>query len=125
MRTSTNVQRLGSDLKRTLPVLAIGVAALVAPGLVEASSSGAGLPWEGPLQTLQRSITGPVALTISILAVIGCGAALIWGGEINEFLRRMIMVVLVIALIVSATGILSSLFGVGAMVALGRAGALS
>ena len=44
------------------------------------------------------------------------GAMLIWGGEINEFARKLIMVVLVIALIVAATNLLSTLFGVGAVV---------
>ncbi|KIC55918.1 conjugal transfer protein TrbC [Brevundimonas nasdae] len=88
------------------------------PGIVEASSSGAGLPWENGLQTLQRSITGPVAMVISLLGIVVTGAMLIWGGEMNEFVRKMVMLIFVIALIVGASSILTTLFGVGAMIAL-------
>lgn len=75
-----------------------------------------GLPWEGPLQTLQLSLTGPVALAVSLIAITVSGAALIFGGEMNEFARRMIMVVLVIALIVGSAAFLGTLFGIGGAV---------
>lgn len=110
--------RLVSSLKKYAPFMAVAVAAVTLPGIVEASSSGASLPWEGPLQTLQRSITGPVAMGISLLGIVVCGAMLIWGGEISEFVRKIIMLVLVIAMIVGASSMLSTLFGVGAMIAL-------
>lgn len=96
---------------------AVALAVIVLPGIVEASSSGGGLPWEGPLDTLKKSITGPVAMVVSLLGVVACGAALIFGGEMNEFIRKIIMLVLVIALIVGAASVMSTLFGVGALVA--------
>ncbi|RSV12393.1 conjugal transfer protein TrbC [Sphingomonas sp. ABOLF] len=80
------------------------------------SSGGGGLPWESPLQTITQSITGPVAFAVSVIGVVAAGAGLIWGGEISGFTRTLIFVVLVIGLIVAATNILSTLFGVGAMV---------
>lgn len=91
----------------------MGIFAILAlfPEQVHAASAGGGLPWETPLQTIARSIQGPVAYVISLVAMIGCGAALVWGGEINEFMRKCIMLVLVISLIVFAAGILSTLFG--------------
>lgn len=70
-----------------------------------------GLPWEAPLTTVMNSITGPVALVISLIAIVVAGAMLIWGGEINDFARKMIVIVLVIALIVAATNVLTTLFG--------------
>lgn len=109
-----------SWFSRPLPLTAlavVAVAAIVLPGIVEASSSGGGLPWEGPLETLKKSITGPVAMVVSLLGVVACGAALIFGGEMNEFIRKIIMLVLVIALIVGAASVMSTLFGVGALVA--------
>lgn len=98
-------------------LLALVALALLLPNLAEAATAGGGgLPWETPLQTLSNSIKGPVAFTISLLGLVGCGAALIWGGEINEFIRRFIMLVLVISLLVFASNILSNLFGVGAVI---------
>ncbi|PLY12868.1 MAG: conjugal transfer protein TrbC [Sedimenticola sp.] len=70
-----------------------------------------GLPWENPLQTITNSITGPVALAISLIAIVITGAMLIWGGEVNDFARKLIIIVLVIALIVAATNVLTTLFG--------------
>ena len=40
---------------------------------------------------------------------------LIFGGEINEFARRVIMMVLVVALLVQANTILTNLFSTGAV----------
>jgi len=72
--------------------------------------SAQGLPWEGPLEMLKNSISGPVAFVIALLGIIACGATLIWGGEISEFTRRIIYVVLVICLIVFANSMLGTLF---------------
>lgn len=77
---------------------------------------GAGLPWEGPLDKLRQSISGPVAFVIALLGIIACGATLIWGGEISEFTRRIIFVVLVVCLIVFANSMLTGALFSGAMV---------
>jgi type IV secretion system protein TrbC len=81
-----------------------------------ASSGGGGLPWETPLQTLRDSITGPVAYAISLMGVVVAGATLVFGGEINDFVHRIIMLVLVISLIIFSTNILSTLFNAGAVI---------
>jgi type IV secretory pathway VirB2 component (pilin) len=85
-------------------------------GQAAASTGGGSLPWETPLQTIATSITGPVAYAISLIGIVVAGAMLVWGGEINEFARRMIMLVLVISLIVFATQVLSTLFNVSGAV---------
>jgi len=77
---------------------------------------GAGLPWEGPLDKLRRSISGPVAFVIALLGIIACGATLIWGGEISEFTRRIIYVVLVVCIIVFANTLLTGALFSGATV---------
>ena len=74
-----------------------------------ASSSG-GLPWEGPLQKIQESITGPVAGYIALAAVAIAGGMLIFGGELNDFARRLVYIVLVAGLLLGATTIVG-LFG--------------
>lgn len=78
----------------------------------QATAAATALPWETPLQTIQASLTGPVAVAISIIAIMIAGGVLLFGGEINEFARRLIMVVLVVALVVGAVSIFSTLFGV-------------
>ncbi|GLR55218.1 TrbC/VirB2 family protein [Shinella yambaruensis] len=77
---------------------------------------GSGLPWETPLDTLQRSITGPVAFIISLLGIVACGAMLIWGGEISEFTRRIIYVVLVGAILMFANTLLTGALFSGAVI---------
>lgn len=80
------------------------------------ASQTTGMPWETPLTKIQNSISGPVALSISIIAIVISGAILIFGGEIGEFARRMIMIVLVIALIVASNSVLAQLFTTSALI---------
>ena len=74
------------------------------------ASGGGGLPWEGPLQQVQQSITGPVAGFIALAAVAIAGGMLIFGGELNDFARRLMYVVLVAGILLGATQIVG-LFG--------------
>ena len=32
-----------------------------------------GLPWEGPMQKLVSSLSGPIAKAIGVFAIVGCG----------------------------------------------------
>lgn len=80
------------------------------------AGGGAGLPWEGPLAKLRQSISGPVAFAIALLGIIGCGATLIWGGEVSEFVRRIIYVVMVVCVIVFANSLLTGALFSGAVV---------
>lgn len=77
-----------------------------------AGGGGGGLPWEGPLQQIQQSITGPVAMGIALIAVAVAGGMLIFGGEINDFARRLAYVVLVCGILLGATQVVG-LFGGG------------
>lgn len=74
------------------------------------AGSGGGLPWEGPLEQIQQSITGPVAGFIALAAVAVAGGMLIFGGELNDFARRLMYIVLVAGLLLGATQIVQ-LFG--------------
>ncbi|MBB3458838.1 type IV secretion system protein VirB2 [Rhizobium sp. BK313] len=90
------------------PVAAFAIILLASPAF--ASSGGGGLPWEGPLQQIQQSITGPVAGYIALAAVAIAGGMLIFGGELNDFARRLMYVVLVAGILLGATQIVG-LFG--------------
>lgn len=74
------------------------------------ASGGGSLPWEGPLQQIQQSITGPVAGFIALAAVAIAGGMLIFGGELNDFARRLMYVVLVAGILLGSTQIVA-LFG--------------
>ena len=97
-------------------LLLLVVALVWHPDAAHATSAGGSLPWDSPLTTLKNDLTGPVAFTISLLAMVACGAALVFGGEINEFVRRIIMLVLVCAFIVGVTNLASALGITGAIV---------
>jgi type IV secretion system protein VirB2 len=91
------------------------ILASVAPAL---ASSGGGLPWEGPLQQIQESITGPVAGAIALAAVAIAGGMLIFGGELNDFARRLVYVVLVAGILLGATNIVGLFGATGATIGL-------
>lgn len=113
------MQRTQTFLRQTWkPVLGGLILSALAchPNFAHAASAGGSLPWDTPLTTLRNDITGPVAFTISLLAMVACGAALVFGGEVNEFIRRLIMLVLVAAFLVGVTNLASALGISGAIV---------
>ncbi len=66
------------------------------------SAAAQALPWETPLQTLQTSLTGPVAKAIGVIALAISGGMLAFGGELSDFTRRMLMVVLALSVMLMA-----------------------
>ncbi len=81
------------------------------------SAGGGGLPWEAPLKRIADSLTGPVALAISLIAFVVAGGTLVFGGELSEFARRAVMVVMAVAFLVLGGQFMSTLFGVsGALI---------
>jgi type IV secretory pathway VirB2 component (pilin) len=92
------------------PLLAI---AMVQPAL---ASTGGGLPWDTPLQTLQNDMTGPVATAVSVLALFAAGAALVFGEELGHLVRRALLLVVAIAFLVLGSNFLSALGLTGAVI---------
>ncbi|MBD9375508.1 TrbC/VirB2 family protein [Rhizobium sp. ARZ01] len=82
------------------------------------AGSGGSLPWEGPLEQIQESITGPVAGYIALAAVAIAGGMLIFGGELNDFARRLMYVVLVAGILLGATTIVGLFGATGASIGL-------
>ena len=102
-----------------IPILRFSlVVLLVAVATPALASSGGGLPWEGPLQQIQESITGPVAGFIALAAVAVAGGMLIFGGELNDFARRLMYVVLVAGILLGATQIVGLFGASGASISL-------
>jgi type IV secretion system protein TrbC len=90
----------------------------VAPHIaLAAEGPGGALPYESWLAGLRASITGPVAFSLALIGIVGSGGVLIFGGELNGFLRTLLFIVLVMALIIGAQNMLSGFFGRGAELA--------
>jgi len=76
------------------------------------ASTTANLPWEGGVQRFVDSLTGPVAIGISLSAIVAVGAGMIFkGDEMGEFAKKGMQIVLVISIIVFAAQILTALIG--------------
>ena len=78
-----------------------------------AAGGGSAMPWEGPLQTIQASLAGPVARAIGIIAIIttGLGFAFSEGGSV---LRRGIGIVFGLAIAFTATTFVGTFFSMTA-----------
>lgn len=93
------MKRLGDKFFRAL---ALGIVLLPAlAGSAWAGGFGGGLPWEGPLQNLADSLTGPVARVIGIVAIFGAGIAVAFS-EGGSSLRKILFVVLGLSIAFSA-----------------------
>jgi type IV secretory pathway VirB2 component (pilin) len=84
-------------------LLSVAQRAHAAPG------GGQALPWEGPLQQVLASFTGPVAKALCILAIVvlGFGFAFSEGGG----MRRMLGLLLGVSIAVTATTFGVTFFG--------------
>ena len=78
-----------------------------------ALAAGSGMPWEGPLQQILDSISGPIARTIGVAAIIVTGLGLAFG-EGGGGMRRMLWVVFGLTIAFAATSFFLSFFGFSA-----------
>jgi type IV secretory pathway VirB2 component (pilin) len=83
-----------------------GAALLLICGAAQAQA----LPWEGPLTQIQNSLTGPVARAIGVVALAASGGMLAFGGELGDFTKRIMMVVLAMSVMLLANNFMS-MFG--------------
>lgn len=97
-------RHLGSGLA----VLAIGALMLTA-GPACAGGTGAAMPWETPLQTVQDSLSGPVAKAVGIIAIVvtGLGFAFAEGGSA---MRKGVGIVFGLAIAFTATTFITTFF---------------
>jgi type IV secretion system protein VirB2 len=62
---------------------------------------GGGMPWEGPLQQLLSSLTGPVSQVIGAVAIIGLGIGIAFS-EGGSIMRKALWVVMGLAIAFNA-----------------------
>ncbi len=58
-----------------------------------------------------------MAYAFGIIGIVVAGGVLIFGGDLNGFFRSMLVVVLVMALLVTANTVMTDLFGTSAEIA--------
>ncbi len=84
----------------------IVVLSLAAP----AYASGSGMPWEGPLEQIVDSITGPVARAAAVIAIVIAGTAIMFS-EGGGGVRKLAFVGLGIAVMFAAVSFFLDFFG--------------
>lgn len=75
------------------------------------TSGGSNMPWSTGLNNLRESITGPVATGIALIGIVASGAMLVFGAEISGVLKSVLILVLVISIIISASSMLDMIGG--------------
>jgi type IV secretion system protein TrbC len=96
---------------RTRALLLLGLAASL-----KLQASATGLPWEQPMALIAGSITGPVAYAIGLIAVAASIGTIAYHGEIPEFARRIAYIGLCVGALITASPIMTKLFGITAAV---------
>lgn len=93
--------------KKAAHLTAVATAATLA---APSAFAGASLPWDTAVTTIQNNLTGPVAAAISVVAFLAAGATLVFGGdELGNIAKRLLYIVLGIALIVLGNNFLAAL----------------
>lgn len=98
--------RASTDQIPKVFAIAIGIVALAAP----AYAAGSGMPWEGPLQQIVDSITGPVARAAAVIAIVIAGITIIFS-EGGGGVRKLAFVGLGIAIMFAAVSFFMDFFG--------------
>lgn len=92
----------------------IQFSALIAALLVlvggTALAASAGMPWEGPLNQLLMSLTGPVAKAVGVFSIVGLGFGIAFS-EGGSGVRKALWVVLGLAIAFSATSFFLGFMG--------------
>ena len=105
METLSAVNRRASRTKMLHAALFMGFALFA---VSSAHATNAALPWESGLSVFMKSITGPVAGIISVLAICVCGGLLAMGAELNDIVKRSAQVVLAIGICVGAATVIGA-----------------
>jgi type IV secretion system protein TrbC len=86
--------------------LALAMLAIATP----AFAAGSGMPWEGPLEQIVDSITGPVARAAAVIAIVLAGVTIIFS-EGGGGVRKLAFVGLGIAIMFAAVSFFLDFFG--------------
>lgn len=101
-------------MKRQRIVQMISVALILAAA--NAYAAGSGMPWEGPMQKILDSFSGPVAKILGVIAIIATGLGLAFG-EGGAGMKKLLQIVFGLSIAFTAASFGLSFFGFGGGVA--------
>ena len=64
------------------------------------------MPWDGALTKIQTALTGSTARALGAIALAVSGGMLAFGGELNEFTKRLMMVVMAVSIMLLANNVI-------------------
>lgn len=104
----------GCSRNRFVALLMATAGSLLLAGPVAAGGAGGGgaMPWEGPLDQIVNSISGPVAAGVGIIAICGFGITLMFGAGGGAMVKVM-QIILGLTVAASAATWGLPLFGFG------------
>lgn len=91
---------------------ALLIAAMLAAGTAFAGSSN-GLAFVDTLTKFSETMSGPFAKAVGLLGLIAIGAVMVFGGELSDFVKRLVYVVGAIAIMIGGSSILNFVGGGG------------
>lgn len=100
---------LFKKIKATLSRMTCFISLLLICPQVFADDNSAPMPWEGPLQMIMNSISGPVAKILGVIAIVIAGLGIAFG-ESGSGVRKLFQVVLGLAIAFTAASIVATLF---------------
>lgn len=74
--------------------------------------AGEPMPWDNGLKKFGDALTGPTAMYVSLIAFAACMYGLIWGGEMGDLMKKIVMIVLAGSTLVGSASIAKTLLGV-------------
>lgn len=86
--------------------------ALFEPAL---AADAGGMPWEAPLTKLLESIKW-ASFVIASIAMVVLAIMIAWGGEINDWAKRMVMIILAISVVTGVGSLMTQMFGANSAV---------
>ena len=95
-------KQLAKTLKDLTPVLCALAFVVLCSEHAHAAGGGGDMPWEGPLDRITNSLSGPVARGIGVMAIVAAGLGLAFG-EGGGGMRKVLWVVFGLSITFSAT----------------------
>jgi len=108
MKNFNNYNYIRGGFKMNKKVMLILMVLVAVPSMLLAS--GSGMPWEGPMDKILNSITGPWLRFGTIVAIIVCSLAVAFG-EMQGFFKKAIYVVMGLSIACAAVGWGLTFFG--------------